>query len=92
MKKPDIYFEINEVVSRLLDLQEKNNFNFKNVIKEVLTIHGLKIVRCADCKHCQQWDNYDQPQYTCSMWSEQYDMSTEPNGYCHYGEIRENVI
>lgn len=88
MKKSKAYFEINELVSRLLELQERKDFNFGNAMITILNAPTIKIVRCKDCKHCVKWDNYNPPQYTCSMWTDQWDMTTEPNGYCHYGELR----
>lgn len=86
MKKPEAYFEINELVSRLCELQEKKNFNFGNVIATVLSTPTLKIVRCKDCEHYQEWEDGNPP--TCKMWTDQWDMSTKPNGYCHYGEVK----
>lgn len=95
MNKPENYYEINELVSRILDLKEKSDkgkktFNFANIISTILNTLTIKITRCKDCKHCIKWDNYDFPQYTCTMWTDQLDMSTEPNGYCHYGKIKES--
>lgn len=86
MKKPETYFEINELVSRLCYLQERKDFNFYNAITTILHIPTIEIVRCADCKYYQEWDDGNHP--TCRMWTDQWDMSTEPNGYCHYGELK----
>lgn len=102
MNKPENYYEINELVSRILDLKKKSDkgeetFNFANIISTILNTPTIKIVRCKDCKHCKKWDNYDSPQYTCTMWTDtctmwtdQWDMPTDPNGYCHYGKIKES--
>ena len=89
MKNPEAYFEINELVSRLLELQEKAVWNFGNVMTTILTTSTTEIVRCKDCKHCQEWNNYSPSQYTCRMWTDQWDMATEPNGFCHYGELKD---
>ena len=89
MNKSKTYFEINELVSRLLDIKEKGCFNFGNVVATILNTPTIKLVRCKDCKHFMEWDNYNPPQYTCKMWTDQWDMATEPNGYCHYGELRD---
>ena len=89
MKKPETYFEINELVSRLCDLQERKDFNFCNAIATIFHASKIEIVRCKDCKYCVKWDNYNPPQYTCRVWTDQWDMSTEPNGYCHYGELKD---
>ena len=88
MNKPEAYFEINEIVSRLLEIQKNKEFNFGNAMLAVLNTPTINIVRCKNCKYCNEWDNYDPPQYICSMWTDQWDMSTEPNGFCHYGEIK----
>lgn len=88
MNKPERYLEINEVASRLVALQEKNCFTFGSVISAVLNIPTVKIVRCVNCKHYQEWDDSNPP--TCRMWTDQWDMSTEPNGYCHYGELKDS--
>ena len=45
----------------------------------------IEVVHCKDCKHYQEWDDGSLP--TCRMWTDQWDMPTEPNGYCHYGEL-----
>ena len=87
MNKPETYFEINELVSRLLELQEKAVWNFGNVMTTILNTNTIKIVRCIDCKHYQEWDDGNPP--TCRMWTDQWDMPTEPNGYCHYGELKD---
>ena len=86
MKKPESYFEINELVSRLLELEKRKCFDFSHVITAVLNTPTIKIVRCVNCKHYREWDDGNSP--TCMMWTDQWDMRTEPNGYCHYGEIK----
>ena len=88
MNKPETYFEINELVSRLLELKDKAVFNFGNVMTTILNTSTIKIVRCKNCKHYQEWDDGNPP--TCRMWTDQWDMSTEPNGYCHYGELKDS--
>lgn len=86
--KPETYFEINELVSRLLDLQKNKEFNFVNAITSVLSIPTIKIVRCINCKHYEEHE--DNPP-TCLLWTDQWDMATKPSGYCHYGELKEEV-
>lgn len=53
---------------------------------EQLKVDAVKVIRCKDCKHYQEWDDGNPP--TCRMWTDQCDMPTEPNGYCHYGELK----
>ena len=86
MKKPEAYFEINELVSKILELQKQSTFSFTNAITTILNTPTFKIVRCVDCKHYQEWSDGNSP--TCRMWTDQWDMPTEPNGYCHYGELK----
>ena len=85
MNKPESYFEINELISRLLELKD---FNLANALATILNTPTIKIVRCANCKHCQEWNNGNPP--TCRIWTDQWDMSTELNGYCHYGELKDS--
>ena len=43
------------------------------------------IVRCKDCKHYRDWGDCT----TCMKWTVDYDVSTEPNAFCSYGELEE---
>lgn len=41
-----------------------------------------EVVRCKDCKFYKDWgDNI-----TCYHWTMDWDVSTEPNAFCSYGE------
>lgn len=57
-------------------------------IVDAPTVDAIKVVHCKDCKHYQEWDDGNPP--TCRMWTDQWDMPTEPNGYCHYGELKDS--
>lgn len=51
--------------------------------------HNLEpVVRCKDCKYMTEHYDTDgnAPYWTCSEW----DAGTDYDGYCHYGERREN--
>ena len=45
----------------------------------------VNVVRCRDCKHSRVWENNPM---TCAFWTDQWDMPTEPNAFCSYGERR----
>ena len=44
------------------------------------------IVRCKDCKHYRDWGDCT----TCMKWTVDYDVATEPNAFCSYGEPEAN--
>lgn len=51
--------------------------------------HNLEpVVRCKDCKYMTEHYDTDGsvPYWTCSEW----DAGTDYDGYCHYGERRED--
>lgn len=56
-------------------------------LKEAPTIDALEVVRCKDCKYMTEHDFADGniAYWTCSVW----DSGTNYDGYCHYGERRE---
>ena len=41
-----------------------------------------ELVRCKDCKHYRDWGDCT----TCMKWTVDYDVLTEPNAFCSYGE------
>lgn len=47
------------------------------------TIDAVPVVRCKDCKHSRVWENNPM---TCAFWTDQWDMPTEPNAFCSFGE------
>lgn len=40
------------------------------------------IVRCKDCKHYKDWGDC----ITCMRWTVDWDVPTEPDAFCSYGE------
>jgi hypothetical protein len=52
----------------------------------------VKVVRCKDCKHIYgPYDNGPDGQvFFCGYWTDQWDMETELEGFCHSGEKRED--
>lgn len=55
---------------------------------DIPNVDAVEVIRCVNCKHYQEWDDGNPP--TCRMWTDQWDMPTEPNGYCHYGELKDS--
>ena len=55
---------------------------------DIPTVDATEVIRCKNCKHYQEWDDGNPP--TCRTWTDQWDMPTEPNGYCHYGELKDS--
>lgn len=43
----------------------------------------VEVVKCKDCKHYKNWDDGN---ITCSLWTVDWDVPTEPNAFCSYGE------
>lgn len=89
MRKAEFYFEINEIVSRVVEAKKQGSFRFYDVLATILNTPTLNIVRCANCKHYQEWGDNHPP--TCRMWTDQWDMPTDPNGYCHHGELKDRL-
>ena len=54
---------------------------------DIPPVDAVEVIRCKDCKHYQEWDDGNPP--TCMKWTDQWDMATEPNGYCHRGEPKD---
>lgn len=48
-----------------------------------------ELVRCKDCKYMTEYYDVDGdvPYWACSEW----DSGTDYDGYCHYGERKEEV-
>lgn len=56
-------------------------------LSDIPTVDVVSVVRCVNYKHYQEWNDNNPP--TCKIWTDQWDMPTEPNGYCHYGELKD---
>ena len=84
MRKAGSYFEINQLVERLLELK---SFDKSSVLMAVLSTPTFEIVRCEDCKHYRVWGGLESS-FTCAAWTDQWDMPTMPDGYCHLGELK----
>lgn len=60
-------------------------------IKAAPTIDAVEVVRCKDCKFSVQDAPYDAME--CVMWRAKFGITyTEPDGYCHKGERRTDVL
>ena len=46
----------------------------------------LKIIRCKNCEYCLEWNDGS---ITCTHWTDQWDMSTELEGFCSFGKLKE---
>lgn len=59
-----------------------------NDVDDSPTVDAMPVVRCKDCVHClkDRYSDGNVPTYSCKMW----DSGTEAEGYCHYGERRED--
>lgn len=79
--------QINYMWQQYKDGEWTDGVTLQSIIRRMPTIDAVEVVRCVNCKHYQEWDNGNPP--TCRMWTDQWDMPTEPNGYCHYGEIKD---
>ena len=45
----------------------------------------VEVVRCKDCKYYRDWGDCT----TCSLWTLDWDVGTDPNAFCSYGERKE---
>ena len=61
----------------------------ENIMDNAPTIDVAESIRCKDCKYMTEHYDTDGnvPYWTCSEW----DSGTDYDGYCHYGERREDV-
>ena len=56
----------------------------KDMLQGFPTADVVEVVRCKDCKFYKDWGDC----ITCLYWTEDWDVSTEPNAFCSYGERR----
>lgn len=57
---------------------------------EPMTVDAVEVVRCKDCKYFVQGEPYDPCE--CMKWKVKFGVAyTEPNGYCHKAERKDNV-
>lgn len=59
------------------------------IAEAIPTVDAVPVVRCKDCKYMTEHYDTDGnvPYWTCSEW----DAGTDYDGYCHYGERREDA-
>ena len=65
-------------VAKALELRVKE-------LEEEVGDAGITIVRCKDCKHYRDWGDCT----TCMKWTVDYDVHTDPDAFCSYGEPEE---
>lgn len=58
-------------------------------MKKEPIVDAIEVIKCKDCKYMtEHYDTDGNVSYwTCSEW----DAGTDYDGYCHYGERREDV-
>jgi hypothetical protein len=62
----------------------------KGILQELPTADVVAVVRCKDCKHCEQYPLYKEKgkesklEYTCCVFG-----NVNPDFYCGIGERRE---
>ena len=67
-----------DVISGKLDIE-----NESDLIDACPTEDVVAVVRCKDYKHYKDWTDGT---ITCSLWTVDWDVSTEPNAFCSYGK------
>lgn len=61
----------------------------KEVIGDAPTVDAVEVVRCKDCKHFVRGEPYDPCE--CMKWKVKFGVAyTEPDGYCHKAERKDN--
>lgn len=72
-----------------LDELPETKAELLRMIDQEETIDAVPVVRCKECKHCfiDRYGDGNAPDYVCIEW----DSGTEPDGYCHMGERREEI-
>ena len=59
------------------------------IIDEIDNAPDVEVVRCRDCRHFVQGEPYDPCE--CMKWKVKFGVAyTEPNGYCHKAERKDN--
>ena len=62
---------------------------FADMVNEAPTVDAVPVVRCKDCKYFVQGEPYDPCE--CMKWKVKFGVAyTEPNGYCHKAERKDN--
>ena len=77
-------------LKRLIDvlIQAKVTWNAWGIANYLVENDVVKVVRCKDCKHCQQYQKWNFDKYLgCNFNEEIYEV--EPNHFCSYGERKE---
>lgn len=73
--------DVNAIVEVIVAAKKLEN-RVKELEAEVRNMDTVSIVRCKDCKHYRDWGDCT----TCMKWTVDWDVSTEPNAFCSYGE------
>lgn len=84
-EEPYVWVDYSEALT-----QEHNDWECHyNAISAIPAADVEKVVRCGQCKHCEEHYDTDgnAPYWTCKEW----DSGTDYDGYCHYGERKDGV-
>ena len=61
----------------------------KEVIGDATTVDAVEVTRSKDCRHFVQGEPYDPCE--CMKWKVKFCVAyTEPDGYCHKAERKDN--
>lgn len=61
----------------------------KEVIGDAPTVDAVEVTRCKDCRHFVQGEPYYPCE--CMKWKVKFGVAyTEPDGYCHKAERKDN--
>lgn len=61
----------------------------RKLMVDAPTADVVEVVRCKDCKYCNEYQKYDFRKYLgCNQNGEIYEV--EPNHFCSYGERKED--
>ena len=80
------------------ELFKRENDELREAIERIQKIEPadvVQVVRCKDCKHvyCHIYHGWQEPIYTCthlrSRWNSNNDLDVNPDGFCSYGERKE---
>jgi hypothetical protein len=68
-----------------------------NSIAEIINAPSIDLVRCGECKHCEEYESMEGMEYYCDRtWCSPYDWAdrpcfyVKPNDFCSYGCRKES--
>lgn len=82
------YIKRETLLQKTKELLSDDAFGAARIVREIKRAPAedvVEVVRCKDCKYFRRWNDGST---TCLFWTDQWDMATEPNGFCSYSERR----